>query len=173
MRKKNGQVGNSSDLWLTDRKKGSLTYKCNWPAIKKSNMYLEKQVHVALPLLLPLLNSHLMGLAGAGCVRQCDGGEYVRGRQAHRLPAFRSGSEEDKGPHEGGDSVARTAEGPLLLPLLLLLLLSLFFIFVDDRIPSPACAIRTRSQASSRQNPNRFLVGSFALRAGPDSVRGA
>ena len=37
-------VGNSADIWLTDRKKGQLTYRSKWPVLKKSNCYHEKQV---------------------------------------------------------------------------------------------------------------------------------
>ena len=37
-------VGNSSDVWLTDRRLGRLDLRVKWPLIKKSNVYHEKQV---------------------------------------------------------------------------------------------------------------------------------
>ena len=37
-------VGNSCDFWLKDRKRGQYKLRTMWPAIKKSNCYLEKQV---------------------------------------------------------------------------------------------------------------------------------
>eukprot|EP00656_Telonema_subtile_P053724 TRINITY_DN7845_c0_g2_i4.p1 TRINITY_DN7845_c0_g2~~TRINITY_DN7845_c0_g2_i4.p1 ORF type:complete len:1170 (+),score=289.91 TRINITY_DN7845_c0_g2_i4:179-3688(+) len=36
--------GNSCDYWVKDKKRGQYKLKTLWPAIKKSNLYLEKQV---------------------------------------------------------------------------------------------------------------------------------